>query len=372
MKKLIPILMIGFMLVFTGCPDKKDTSTDEGKVNVMRVDLKAAKVLMDNYMRYLMKRDNGAMRSFYGADIKLKLKKTPTAVNPHPVGYSMNEGETKEKKAKFKVHVFSGSTDTPYFSDDEYTYVVAIENGKMVISDIVKGKSLELFERYGVLYKREGDKLKGEYLISLVNLPNYVVPKESSSIEQKFALPKKAFGPCAMSPDGKTAVITSFDKDCFIGTIEEASSETMAQQPQSKSSGGPQGGGGASQGGENQGQQISSEKTNMNLKTVDFYFASKVNSVSFSPDGEKFIVEYTAPNRLSQIMIYKASNGEPVKIESNKQFRKDRFSITRAYFSSPEELIFTVVPAKNATPEESKFKGDWKLDVKKGELKQIE
>jgi hypothetical protein len=42
------------------------------------------------------------------------------------------------------------------------------------------------------------------------------------------------------------------------------------------------------------------------------------------------------------------------------------------YFETPNELIFTVIPVKNATPEEKKYKGDWKIDIKKGDLKQIE
>lgn len=382
MKRLIIMLMIGVMLILTGCPDKKDTDSDENKVNVMKVDLKASKVLMNNYMRFLMKRNNGAMRSFYGANMKAKLINTPSAKNPHPIGYKINEGETKDKKVEFKVNVYSGSTNLPYFSDDEFTYVIAIENDKMVINDIIKGKSVELYLKKDSLYKREGDKLKGNLIISLKDLPSYVVPKESSSIEQKFALPKKTFGSCALSPDGKTIIITSYDKNSFIGVIEEGEGEEEAESAMAfegtKTTGGGQGGksgGGAGGAGEQstggEGQEEAA-KTNMKLKTVDFYFDSKVNSVNFSPDGKMFIVEYTPKSNLSQIILYKSKSGEQVKLKSNKQFRKDRFSITKAYFQSENELVFTLSPGKNATPEEKKFKGDWKLDIKKGEMKQIE
>lgn len=378
MKKLLLVLIVGMMLVFCGCPDKKDTNSDKNKVEVMKIDLKASKVLMNNYMRFFLKDNNGAMRSFYGGKVKVKLKNTPRAKEPHPLGYLMDEGEIMEEKAVFKVHIFNGTTNLPYFSDDEFTYTVALEKEKMVIYDIVKGKSVELYSKNDNLYKREGDKLEGEKLISLKDLPNYVVPKESSSIEQKFAVPKKAFGPSALSPDGKTTILTSYDKNSFIGMIEEESSEAMAQTA-SKAPGGEQGGSGGSggQGGSNGGTQGSSgqsggAKPNLKLKMADFYFDSMVNNINFSPDGKMFLIEFTPKNGHSQLLVYMTNTGEVVKFKTNKQFGKDRFSITNAYFPSPEELIFTAIPNKDATPEEKKFKGDWQLEMKKGKIKKIE
>lgn len=374
MKKIILVLIIGAMFIVTGCPDKEKPKSDDNKVKVMKTNVKSAKVFMDNYMRYVMKRNQGAMNSFYGSKIKLRIKNTTVLKDPHPIGYSVSEGESKDKNAEFKVHIYSGSTNLPYFSDDEFKYIVGMENTKMVIDGIEKGKSIEIFEKDKELYKREGDKLKGEPLISLKDLPNYVVPKEASFLEQKFPVPKKSFGPCALSPDGKSSIITSFDTNSFIGIIneEEKTAQAMAQPSgQKKSGGGGGGGGGQGQGAGGGGQNIE-PKVSMRLKTVDFYSNVKVNNVNFSPDGKMFVIEFTPKSGISQILVYKSKSAERTILKSDKQFRVDRFSMTNPYFSSPKELIFTINPIKNATLEEKKFKGDWKLDIDKGKVSQIE
>ena len=262
MKKIL-ILLIAGMFVFTGCSDKKVQKSDVNKINVMRTDVKAAKVFMNNYMRYVMKKNNGALRSFYGTTVKNRITDIPTSGNPHPIGYSMNEGEEKENKAEFTIRIYSGNTGLPYFSDDEYKYTVAMVKGKMLIDDIMKGKTLELYEKDKQLYKREGDKLNGTPLLSLKDLPKYAVPKESASPGQKFSTPNKSFGPCAISPDGKTIVISSFDKNSFIGILnEEESTETVSytgKKPSGGSQGGSQGGGG-----QNQSQEGSQQNTREN------------------------------------------------------------------------------------------------------------
>ena len=378
MKKIILILIIGAMFIISGCTDKKEPKVDDTKVYVMKTNVKSAKIFIDNYMRYAIKRNQGPMHSFYGSKIKTRIKNTTVSKDPHPIGYSVSEGEGKDKKAEFKVHIFSGSTNLPYFSDDEFKYIVGMEKTKMVIEDIEKGKSVELFEKNKVLYKREGDKLKGEPLISLKDLPNYAVPKESSILEQKFAVPKESFGPCALSPDGKSSLITSFYKNSFIGIIDEedsSSAQTMARlssQPKSGGQGKSQSGGGSGGSNSGGGEQNTNPSSNMRLRTVDFYSDTKVNNVNYSPDGKMFVIEFTQKPGISQILVYKSKSAERIILKSDKQFRIDRFSMTDPYFSSPMELVFTLNPNKNATLEEKKFKGDWKLDIEKGKLSLIE
>jgi hypothetical protein len=369
MKKLMILIILG-VFIFTGCPDKKEQKSDDNKVNVMRTDVKAAKVFMNNYLRFVMKKNNGALHSFYGSAVKKRITDIPETGNPHPIGYSMNEGEQKEKKAEFTVHIYSGNTGMPYFSDDEYKYTVAMEKGKMRIDDITSGKSLELYEKDKQLYKKEGDKINGKPLLSLKDLPKYAVPKESASPGQKFLTPNKTFGPCAIAPDGKTIVITSFDINSFIGIVnEEESKETM--EPSGGGQGGSsQGGGqGQSKGG---GQQNAAPSTTVSLTAVDLYFSSKINNVNFSNDGKMIVTEYTSNHRPSRLQVYDSKSGEPVAISTDKQFNPNRFALIDPYFEAPNELVFTVIPIKNATPEEKKYKGDWKLDIKKGEMKPLE
>jgi hypothetical protein len=386
MKKILAIALMFLMIIASGCPGPerdKPQDDDSGKKEVMNIDMKAAKEFMDNYMRYVLKRDIGAMKSFYSSKIKSEIRDVPQIENPHPIAYKLEEGENKEKNAEFKAHIYNGYTGEPYFSDDTFKYTVTMDNGRMVIDKIEKESSIEIFKKGKALYKREGDKAKGQYAISIQDLPYYVVPKGALSPEQKFPAPREEFGPCALSPDGKSMVITSTGPQTLLAMVKwEENEEQSAMSQQGKEKNG-QGGGDSKeekdskedQGKEEKGneeQQNIEKQQNPTVKPIDFYFDGKVNMINFSPDGNMFLVEQTMTSGLKQVLVYQSETGEPINLSIYNLFKKDTFSIVNPYFKSENQMVFTVIPINGATREEQKLKGDYILDIKSQKLIQIE
>jgi uncharacterized membrane protein YgcG len=442
LKRLLSVALVILLMFFTlGCPDKKESNGDnEDKTSVKRIEIKSANLLMENYMRFLMIGNHGAMKSFYSAGLKKKLKIKAVSADVLPAGYSVGEAEIMMEKANYKVNIYNSNRKGAYFSDDEFKYVVKQEGNKLVIDDISKEKSTELFKEGKSLFKRMDEKLKGDKIISLTDLPNYITAKEASSVEQKFPMPKKDFGPCALSPDGKTIVFSSTDKSSFIGILKEnedtgdsASTSTstvvssvrmkaktktngeaaiLASAPEAleksvtatastaeagvtietletlamsrvqqgekdkqKSSGNQEQGSGSSSGSgsgqENSSGGSSSESSNYKIKTVDLYFGSEIKNITFSQDGKLFVVEYRPSGGQSKIAVYISESGEKYILKSNQQFSTSKFSFTNPYFASPKELIFSLTPTSKASSAEIKFKGDWRLDIEKGILKQF-
>lgn len=56
-------------------------------------------------------------------------------------------------------------------------------------------------------------------------------------------------------------------------------------------------------------------------------------------------------NGMSYINLYKNS-GEAIDLKLEERFEKGKFSLTKPYFVSENEVIFSVIPSKNSTEEE--------------------
>jgi hypothetical protein len=70
--------------------------------------------------------------------------------------------------------------------------------------------------------------------------------------------------------------------------------------------------------------------------------------------------------------IYKSDSTELIDLrQSMERFKADRFSIVSPFFVTEQNIIFTVIPVKEATNEEQMLKGDWMLDIKNEKLTQI-
>lgn len=387
MKKFMSIILIFIICFSAGCSNKEKENEKGGdnKVQVMKkIDPKAAKSFMENYMGYVLKRDTGAMKSFYSSALKEKIRDIPSEQGPHPVGYKLEEGENKEKDVEFKVHIYNATTGSPYYSDDSLKYTVTMENGKMQINKIEKDKTtIEVFAKGKTLYKKEGDKVIGDYVISLTDLPDYGIPRYTSSPEQKFPIPKQAFGPTAISPDGKSIVITSMEKHSFLALVKggEEDKQTANLQEEGGGQGGKKGSSDKEQGGEQGGEQKKEESPQekemervkkQTVKPIDFFLNTKVNAISFSPDGKMFVAELIPQGRLSGILIYREDGGEVVETEIEKQFRPDRFAVSAPYFTSEDKLVFTITPPKDATREEQAQGGTWSYDTKEKKISKIQ
>ncbi|MDF2674497.1 MAG: hypothetical protein K0R09_2765 [Clostridiales bacterium] len=372
MKKIVILLLIFTMLLATGCPGGETPKSNDNKTEVKKIDEDAAKEFMDNYMRYKLSGNNLALNSFYSDEIKEKTSSVPETRNPGPVGFKLEEGEAKEEKLEFKAHIYSASTETPYFSDDTYKYTIKLEKGKMMIDKIEKEKSIELFSKENTIYKREGDKVEGEPVITLEDLPLFTTPKGAG--EGKYNVPRSSFGPCAISPNSKSFIVSSSGEDNgFIADIKMKDSEEAVSLQGGEGDKQKQGGGGQQAGGsqtEGQGQPKKSN-ANISLKPIDLYLNTKITGISFAPNGKMLAVEIIPPGGLTRVNLYKGENWEQIKSDIDKHFVKDRFSVKNPYFVEDSKMVFTVEPIKDATSEEQTLKGEWVYDVKGDKVVQI-
>lgn len=372
MKRVIAILAVIIMFTLSGCPGGEEEKTDDNKIQVNKIEKAAATEFMDNYLRYVLKGDDMVVKSFYSSKVKELMKKDiPKSTEPHPVGYKIEGGEGEKGKMIMTVHLYSAYNGFPYFSDDTYKYTLILQKGKILIDKIDKEKSIEIYAQKNTLYKIEGEKVKGDKIIAIDELPFFVTSKGAS--EQKFPVPKDSFGPLAVSSKGKEIVITSMGENSFIAIIkmEEAEEASNIQGDEDKKKGEDQGQAGGEGEGKQQGQEAE-KKPELSIKPVDLYFKTKVNSVSFSPDGKIFVVETIPKGGMNKLIIYTSQTGDIVKTNIEKQFKTESFYLKSPYFISKEELIFSVIPGENTTDEEKMLKGEWMLDIKSGKIKKIQ
>ncbi|MCX7694911.1 MAG: hypothetical protein N2Z71_04270 [Caloramator sp.] len=372
MKKLLVLVLSVFLVFSASCSNKgeKEEKKNDNKEQVMKIDEKQAVSFIDNYLRYVLKGDYSALTGYYTEKLKTSIKEVKTQTNPRPVGFKIGEGDIEKDKAEFKVTMFHAYDGKPYYSVDFFKYVVVMDKDKLLIDSIDKENSIDIYEQDKTLFKRDKDSGRGDKVFTLKDLPSFVYSKETVR-EQKYEVPRKSFGPCATTEDGKSILVSSIGENSYLGYIkitEAKEAFKVAQGEEEKKKDGD----GKAQGTEEEGKKEEGEekKINFNIKDIDFYFSSTIISVIFSPSGQNFIVEVKDKNGLSFLSLYKTS-GEKMDLNLERRFPKDRFSLTKPYFASENEVVFSVVPSKNATDEESKLKGDWVLDIQKGDVSQI-
>ncbi|WDC85452.1 hypothetical protein PL321_09065 [Caloramator sp. mosi_1] len=321
----------------------------------MKIDEKQAMAFIDNYLRYVLKGDYSALTGYYTDKLKASITEISTQSNPRPVAFKIGEGDIEKDKAEFKVTMFHSYEEKPYYSVDFFKYVVIMDKDKMLIDSIDKENSIDIYEQDKTLFKRDKDSGRGDKIFTLKDLPPFVYSKETVR-EQKYEVPRKSFGPCATTEDGKNILVSSIGENSYLGFIkltETKETFKVAQGEEEKKKDES----GKAQGTEEEGKEDEQKpKINFTIKDIDFYFSSTITSVIFSPNGQNLVVEVKAKDGLSFLALYKAS-GEKMDLKLERRFPKDRFSLVKPYFISENEVVFSVIPARNATDEETKLKG---------------
>ncbi|KRQ86714.1 hypothetical protein ABG79_01466 [Caloramator mitchellensis] len=371
MKRFLLIIIAVSMILFTGCPDEeKKESSDKKEVQNTTIDKKAAEEFLNNYLFHAIKRDTNAMLSYYSPKLIENYKEVVKNENPHPVGYKIEEGEIS-KESEFKVHIFNAYNAYPYFSDDTFKYKLTSKNGKLLIDEIKKEDSIELYSKGNSLYKKTGDNAQGEFIVSIEDFPAFTSAQNIIYPEQKFKVPKKKLGPCAIDSEGKIAIVSSIDVDSYIGIVRlDEEAFNMAQNGQ-KGQGQDQkgeGGGGEEQKSEEERQR---EKKEIKIKSLDFYSNKIIQIITLSPDGKTILTEISDNRGKREIKGYKGEDGSSLELEFVKQFKSDVFSTINPFFISKNEFVFSVEVKPNATDEEKRLRGDWVYNIETKKFRQI-
>ena len=392
MKKFIYVIIIATMLfTLCGCPDKSKSNQDNDKVEVKnKIDKKAAKEFMDNYLRTVTVGDINTLNSFYSSDMKSEMKSQINVANPHITGFKIEtEGDTggssgedeegggsenqeknkKEDTIEYTVHIFNAYAGFPYSSDDSVLYTIKMENKKMVIDKKKIQKTVDIYSLNNALYKRSEGKVKGEYVISIKDMPEFAIPQSTLPLEVKFSVPRDAFGPCVLAPDGNSIAVSSIGANSFAAIVKIEEKGKSTSEESKATIGGDKG----STVGENKESGKTGEESELNatLKSVDLYIESKINNFAFSPDGKTLAVETIPVKGNNKIYLYKAKEQEIINAGIDKQFKPDRFKVMNPCFISENELEFKVSAVKSATSDELRYNGFWIFNIKTKKFKQI-
>ena len=172
-----------------------------------------------------------------------------------------------------------------------------------------------------------------------------------------------------MASDGENIIVTSSDNNgsgCFIAKVTIEEKETMQQGKEGEDK--KQGGGQQKEGEEQQPQD--KEKSTSTVKPIDLISGCQAYGISFSPKFDKFIVGLSNSDGTRSFRVYDMESGKIVDTEV--PFIGGDTSSSLPYFSSENKIVFTVTASEKATDEERSYEGRWSLDLKEGELKQIE
>lgn len=369
------ILLFLSMFLLCGCPDPKEEPQPGSKMNVMKVDTKAATIFLNHYFNFFMRRDYPVMASFYGKELAEIMKNATAIKEPHPVGYTIEEGETRGNEIIYHVNVFSLYSKKTYASKDSYDYIVGLEKGKNVIVSILERGSSEILAKEGELVKKQS-KQQEEGLVKLSSLPEYTVGSIALTTQKKLKIPSKVFGVCGFSPDGKTIAMVTYDRNSFIGLIKMQKDAEVFGFKTSEGKTDQSGGGGGGQngaGGEgsgNPGKQQS--QGNYEVKPLDILYDTVIQSICFSPDGKKMVLQYCKGGAASKLMMYDTDTAKIQQIMTDRQFPDGEYSFQNPYFENAHTLIFTTAYAMKNRNAEKGYVGTWNLNLTKGKIKKIE
>ncbi|MBU5486292.1 hypothetical protein KQI86_18445 [Clostridium sp. MSJ-11] len=366
---LIFICIFIFALSFNGCRriDKKPITEKEiDKV----FDIKAAENIVNSYMNQLIKEDYVNASKFYSKELAANTEKS-NEKSLKIRGYNINEIIELGRAGIFKIRVTKMNNNRPYTSLEEVTIKIAKEDTDYKIQDINSAMEREAFERDGNLRIRTKNNVDNNLLIDDSGMPNYEFSKEDKGKTNKIVVPKNNYGPMIFSYNGDSIVITTYDKDSYIGLVKI--DESMTVQGGSAQDQGEAEGQGAQEGGaqqQNQQKNRAKEKPmGKNIKSLDLLKDSKVEYVAFSQNEKYVIAQYKKAEGRS-IRVYTSETGDMIPYNFEKYYPMNKVDVVFTSFDK-DLLNYEVIPRVSSDKSIGELLGRWQLDLKEYKVKKV-
>lgn len=337
MKKFL-LIFINFILVLniSGCGKKMESSTNSD------YEIKSAQILVDNYIRYIVKKDGDNAKKLLGKG----MEKTVYFDNNLDIwGYKFDEITQVGNSGMLKVLILKGAADKPYSLLEKYNIKTEKVDGEYKITEIVKKPEKELFLEDILgnisLMVKEKDKLETKPLLNKGSVPKYVSSKDNKSSTYSMEVSSVDFGPAALSYTGDKAVFsTKYKGNCYFALV--AIGDSMETSGGGSKNSNLQGGQSGSQGG---GQsQNTAKPIGTKLTSLDYLINSKILYISFTVD-EKFVIVGFKGKGGNSLRVYYSASGEliPYKFEDN--FSQDKYNVI--YSSCDKKYIYFSVSSIN-------------------------
>ncbi|MEW9096733.1 MAG: hypothetical protein AB2417_16790 [Clostridiaceae bacterium] len=357
-----------FTLSFNGCRriDKKPiTEKETDKV----FDIKAANNVVDSYMNHLIKEDYENASKFYSKELGANTQKSNEKFLKIR-GYNIDEVIELGRAGIFKIRVAKMNNNSPYASLEEVTIKISKEDSDYKIQDINSIMEREAFERHGNLRIRTKNNVDNNLLIDDSGIPNYEFSKEDKGKANKIVVPKNKYGPMIFSYNGDSIVITTYDKDSYIGLVKI--DESMTVQGGTAEDQGEATGQGAQQGAGQQKQKAPTPKEKpmgKNITSLDLLKDSKVEYLAFS-QNEKYVLAQYKKGEGRSIRVYTSETGDMIPYNFEKYYPMDKVDVVFTSFDK-DLLNYEVIPRVSSDKSIGGLLGRWQLDLKEYKVKKV-
>lgn len=368
-KKLLSyMLIIFFITTLSACKSKEQ---NKPKKQENEFEIKVAQNVVDLYMKALMKEDFEGAKKLYTKELSEKTKdegKSDLKVK----GYSIAETSEIGKSGFFKVKVARMNLMKPVTALDDCSIKVVKEGSDYKINDVKNETEKEAFLENDTLRIRSKNNIKTNLLMDKSSFPQYVFSKDDKGNLTKQQVPLNNYSVMNFGYEGERLVISTFDKDSYIGiiTIDESTptqggatgSGGNGDQPQ-----GDQSKGGAKAGGTAMGRE---KPIGKELTSLDLIKDSKIEFMTFS-NGEKFILaQYNKTNVGSCIRVYNTDSGDLIKVKFEDEFAYGKVEIVFSSFDK-ETLKFEVIQKDMKDKMASEQAGKYMMDLKGFKIKRL-
>lgn len=375
MKKILTCMII-FLLGITliSCKGKSKNQKEESKDNF---DIKIATNIMDSYMQYLKKDDIENAKKLYSKELAEKQKdivKSDLKIE----GFKLDEINEVGRSGLFKVKVARSTPNKSMSILDMYNIKVEKEGNEYKINEINSSTEKEAFIENDGIRLRQKNNVKTSLIVDLAGIPHYAYPKDDKANISKALVPKKNFGMINFAYSGEKIVVSTFDKDSYIGVIKI--DETMATQGGGKGGSGAQGGGGQEGGagtggaGGDQGGGTKSPTretpVGKEITNIDILKDTKVDLMTFSLDEKVILVQYDKTSVGKYIRVYDTDSGEMIPVEFEKKFPPDKVDVV---FSSFDKDVLNIEVRSKGTTEKAQADliGKWQINLKDNKIKKL-
>lgn len=347
MKKIL-LVFLNFILIFyiTGCSKKAEGKTSSG------FEMKSAQIVVENYLKYSIKKDDNNARKLLGKELEKSLKFDP---NLDIWGYMFDEITQVGNSGMLKIKVLKGSSDKPYSLLEEYNIKVEKTDGDYKISEIVKKPEKEVFLEKNVLRIKDKDQAEAKLLLYKGSIPRYAASKDNKANSYDMKVSLSSFGPIAVSYTGEKAVFsTDYMGNCYfaLAYIEDTKETAAAGQEEKKP-----------EEGKNENVEKPITKKLINL---DYLLNSKLLRISFTPD-EKFIIAEYKEKEGTSLRIYFSSSGELIPYKFEDDFSSDKYNVS--FFFSDKKYIYFSVSVINNEPDAKA--GSYRLKMEDFKIERI-
>jgi hypothetical protein len=370
MKKILScmiVIILGVSLI--SCKGKDDKKKEETKDDF---DIKIATNIMESYMQYLKKEDIENAKKLYSKELSEKQKEIVKS-DLKIEGFKLDEINEVGRSGLFKVRVTRSTPNKSMSILDMYNIKVEKEENEYKINEINSMTEKEAFIENEGIRLRQKNNVKTNLIVDLAGIPHYAYPKDDKANISKAQVPKKGFGMINFAYSGEKIVVSTFDKDSYIGVIKI--DETMATQGGGGGGqgGGTQGGGEAAGGGKGGGAQKSLTRetpVGKEITTLDVLTDTKIDLMNFSLDEKFVLVQFDKTAIGKYIRVYDTDSGEMIPVEFEKKFPPDKVEVVFSSFDK-DVLNIEVRPKAGTGKEQADLIGKWQVNLKDNKIKKL-